>query len=214
MKVIVINAAPRMEAGNTQMILNPLLVGLRHEGAHVDVALLARKTIEPCIGCFTCYAQTPGECIHLDDMLGLNERIRAADMMVLATPIYIDGMTSLAKTFVDRLVTFLDPHISRMTTGSAIPFVGSFRSSSSCFPCAVFPACTMVSPASCGLLGPYDPKISGTGAACAGRGEKGRARTGARWCRIREDLSGSSHGHLYTRGADRNGQCVLGPGVG
>ncbi len=110
MRIIVINAAPRMEAGNTQMILNPFLVGARHEGAKVDVALLARKKIKPCMGCFSCYAQTPGICVHNDDMPGLIERIRTAEMMVLATPIYLDGMTSLAKTFIDRLVVFLDPH--------------------------------------------------------------------------------------------------------
>ena len=110
MRIIVVNAAPRMEAGNTQMILNPFLVGVRHAGAKVDVALLARKKIKQCMGCFSCYAQTPGVCIHNDDMPGLIERIRTADMMVLATPIYLDGMTSLAKTFIDRLVVFLDPH--------------------------------------------------------------------------------------------------------
>jgi len=113
MRVIAINAAPRMEAGNTQMILNPLLVGLRHEGAQVDVSLLARKKINPCKGCFTCYAKTPGRCVHSDDMPALIERIRAAEMIVLATPVYLDGMTALTKTFVDRLVIFLDPHFVR-----------------------------------------------------------------------------------------------------
>ncbi len=110
MHIIAINAAPRMEAGNTQMILNPFLVGARHVGAKVDVALLARKKINPCMGCFSCYALTPGVCVHNDDMQGLIERIRAADMMILATPIYLDGMTSLAKIFIDRLVVFLEPH--------------------------------------------------------------------------------------------------------
>lgn len=110
MRVIVINAAPRMEAGNTQMVLTPFLVGLRREGAKVDIALLAHKKIKSCKGCFTCYAATPGQCVHADDMPALIERVRVADMMVLATPIYLDGMTSLAKIFIDRLVTFLDPH--------------------------------------------------------------------------------------------------------
>lgn len=32
--------------------------------------------------------------------------------MVLATPLYIDGMTALAKTFIDRLVAFMDPHFT------------------------------------------------------------------------------------------------------
>jgi hypothetical protein len=110
MKIIVINAAPRMETGNTQMILTPFLVGARHEGAVVDVALLARKNIRRCIGCFTCYAKTPGVCVHSDDMQGLIDRVRASDMMILATPVYLDGMTSWAKSFIDRLVVFLDPH--------------------------------------------------------------------------------------------------------
>jgi putative NADPH-quinone reductase len=110
MKIIVINAAPRMESGNTQVMLNPFLVGMRSQGAEVDIALLARKKIKPCIGCFTCYAKTPGVCIHADDMPALVERVRRADLMVLATPVYLDGMTSLAKIFMDRLVVFLDPH--------------------------------------------------------------------------------------------------------
>jgi hypothetical protein len=110
MKVIVINAAPRMEAGNTQMILKPFVEGLRSETAHVEVTLLARKKIKRCLGCFTCYAKTPGRCVHVDDMRELTERIRVADLLLLATPVYIDGMTALAKTFLDRLVVFLDPH--------------------------------------------------------------------------------------------------------
>jgi len=126
MKAIVINAAPRMEAGNTQMILTPFLVGLRHEGAKIDVALLARKEINRCDGCFTCYAATPGECVHYDDMEALIERIRSADTMVLATPIYLDGMTSLAKIFVDRLVAFLDPHFIADETGVRHPLRWKF----------------------------------------------------------------------------------------
>lgn len=128
MKVIVINAAPRMEKGNTQMILNPFLVGLRHHGAQVDVALLARKKIDSCAGCFTCYAQTPGECVHADDMPALIQRIRQAEMLVLATPVYLDGMTGFAKTFIDRLVTFLDPHFIETEAGLLHPLRWKFPS--------------------------------------------------------------------------------------
>lgn len=112
MKIIVINAAPRMETGNTQVVLNPFLVGMRQEGAEIDIALLGKKDIKRCEGCFTCYVKTPGKCVHADDMPALVDRVRAADVLVLATPVYVDGMTSLAKTFVDRLVVFLDPHFT------------------------------------------------------------------------------------------------------
>lgn len=102
-----------MEKGNTQIVLNPFLVGLRHAGAETDVVMLARQKIEPCIGCFTCYAETPGECIHNDNMPSLMKRISAADLMVLAVPVYLDGMASPAKIMFDRCVTFLDPHFER-----------------------------------------------------------------------------------------------------
>jgi putative NADPH-quinone reductase len=117
-----------MEAGNTQMILTPFLVGCRGKGAEVDIALLGRKNINTCIGCFNCYAETPGTCLHYDDMPKLIERIRRADMMILATPIYLDGMTGLAKTFVDRLVPFLDPHFTIEDGGVVHPLRWNFPS--------------------------------------------------------------------------------------
>jgi len=115
-----------MEAGNTQMVLTPFLVGIRHEGAKVDITVLGSKNINRCQGCFTCYAVTPGQCVHDDDMPALIERIRAAQMLVLATPVYLDGMTSLAKTFIDRLVTFLDPHLVEDEKGLIHPLRWNF----------------------------------------------------------------------------------------
>ena len=110
MKILVINASPRMETGNTQVILTPFMVGLKEAGASVDLIALAKKNIQECIGCFSCYAKTPGRCVHDDAMVKIVDRVQAADMLVLATPVYIDGMPSVAKKFIDRMVTFLDPH--------------------------------------------------------------------------------------------------------
>ena len=102
-----------MEAGNTHLILEPFIAGMENAGANVEVALLGKMKINRCIGCFTCYARTPGKCVHNDDVPLLIEQISAADMIVLATPVYLDGMTSLAKSFIDRLVVFLDPHFEQ-----------------------------------------------------------------------------------------------------
>jgi multimeric flavodoxin WrbA len=126
MKVIVINAAPRMETGNTQVVLNPFLVGLRQEGTQLDIVLLGKKNIKRCAGCFTCYVKTPGKCVHEDDMPALVERVRNADVLLLATPIYLDSMTSLAKTFIDRLVVFLDPHFTTDDQGFVHPLRWKF----------------------------------------------------------------------------------------
>lgn len=126
MKIIVINGAPRMESGNTQTVLTPFMVGLKDGGADLDVVTLGRLDIRHCQGCFYCYAQTPGRCAQADDMEELAEGISAADMMVLATPVYLDGMTALSKIFLDRLVVFLDPHFIQDETGLIHPLRRKF----------------------------------------------------------------------------------------
>jgi NAD(P)H-dependent FMN reductase len=111
MKLFVVNASPRMEFGQTHEVLSTFVDGLQSAGGEVDWAVLNRAHIERCVGCFTCYARTPGVCVHRDDMSALVERMRVCDAFVLGTPVYIDGMTTLAKTFMDRLVTAMDPHL-------------------------------------------------------------------------------------------------------
>ncbi len=112
MNVLVINGSPRMEAGNTQAILTPFMIGMREAGAKIEIIKLASKKIQSCKGCFTCYSRTPGICVLDDEMLSVEEKLKGSDLCVIATPLYLDGMTGLCKNFVDRLVTFLDPHFS------------------------------------------------------------------------------------------------------
>jgi putative NADPH-quinone reductase len=126
MKVIVIQAAPRMEAGNTHLILDPFVTGMKNASADVDVILLGKMKIKRCIGCFTCYARTPGKCVHDDDVHALIEQISEADLFVLATPVYLDGMTGLAKSFIDRLVVFMDPHFEADDQGLYHPLRKKF----------------------------------------------------------------------------------------
>ena len=126
MKMIVVSAAPRMEKGNTQALLTPFLVGAKQRGAVVDFVTLRKKNIKQCIGCFNCYAVTPGQCVHHDDMAELTDRVRNADTMVLASPVYLDGLTSFAKTFLDRMVVFLDPHFAEDSMGFIHPLRWNF----------------------------------------------------------------------------------------
>ncbi len=126
MKIVVIQGAPRMEKGNTHLVLGPFLQGCSSAGAEVEMILLAKKVIKPCVGCFTCYAKTPGVCVHKDDMPVVSETVRGADLLVFATPVYLDSMTALAKTFVDRLVVFLDPRFDSDEQGVIHPMRSRF----------------------------------------------------------------------------------------
>jgi hypothetical protein len=128
MKVVALNVAPRMESGNTQSILNPFIIGLKQAGAAVDLIMAEKKDVRQCIGCFSCYATTPGICVHDDEMPGIINRISDADIFVLASPIYLDGITSLGKKLIDRMVVFLDPHFSTDEEGVLHPLRKKFPS--------------------------------------------------------------------------------------
>jgi multimeric flavodoxin WrbA len=52
----------------TEMMLNYLIEGMRDAGAEFEIVNLREKKVKNCIGCFTCWSKTPGECIHKDDM--------------------------------------------------------------------------------------------------------------------------------------------------
>jgi Multimeric flavodoxin WrbA len=103
MKVVAINSSPRKDKGNTAMILNPFLEGIKEKGAEVEVYYTNDIEIKPCRGDCSCMGTT-GKCFQEDDMDWLLPRIKEADILVLASPLYCDGVTGPMKMFMDRLV--------------------------------------------------------------------------------------------------------------
>ena len=101
MKVLAINSSPRMDKGNTALILNPFLEGMKEAGAEVELFYTSKLKIHPCTGEFNCWIKTPGECLHNDDMKMLYPKIAEADVMVFAIPVYVDGVTGPMKNLID-----------------------------------------------------------------------------------------------------------------
>lgn len=111
MKVLAINGSPHGARGNTEQILQPFLEGAREAGAETEVIYLKDKTIKHCLGCFTCWTKTPGICVHKDDMADILKKMREADVMVYATPLYVFTMSGLMKDFMDRIIPLAQPYI-------------------------------------------------------------------------------------------------------
>lgn len=111
MKVLAINSSPKMDKGNTALILNPFLEGMREAGADVDILYTKKLKINPCQGCFNCWFKTPGHCFQKDDMEMVREKYRDADIVVYATPLYVDGMAGPLKNLLDRLIPGAQPFI-------------------------------------------------------------------------------------------------------
>ena len=109
MKVLAINSSPNMDKGNTALILNPFLNGMRDEGADIDIFYTKKLKINPCQGEFDCWFKTPGQCFQKDDMQILIPKLGETDILVLATPLYSGGMSGSMKTVLDRMIPLALP---------------------------------------------------------------------------------------------------------
>jgi multimeric flavodoxin WrbA len=117
MKITAFNGSPRAERGNTHVIVQELLRGAEEAGAEVENVFLVQKKILPCLGCYTCWTKTPGACVQRDDMGGLLSKYISSDVIVFATPLYVDNVSGIMKMFMDRLIPIADPHIEKDEMG-------------------------------------------------------------------------------------------------
>ncbi len=113
MKLLAIQGSPRPKNSNTEILLQEFLRGARSQGAETETIYLKEKEIHSCVGCYTCWAKTPGVCVFKDDMPDLLEKVKACDILVYATPLYNYNMTALLKAFQERLLPLLDPHLTK-----------------------------------------------------------------------------------------------------
>jgi multimeric flavodoxin WrbA len=108
-KVLALNSSPKMEKGGTALILGPFLNGMEEAGAEVELIYVHKLKIEPCLGDFGCWFKTPGRCVQQDDMAWLLSKLEAADLLVFATPVFVDGMTSTMKRLIERSLPLVEP---------------------------------------------------------------------------------------------------------
>jgi multimeric flavodoxin WrbA len=109
MNVIAINGSPRMEKGHTALLLTPFIQGMTDAGAEVELFYTRRLKLDPCTcGEMYCWYTKPGECCIKDDMQLLYPQLREADILVLATPVYIP-LPGEMQNFINRLCPLIVP---------------------------------------------------------------------------------------------------------
>ncbi len=109
MKVLAINGSPHMDKGNTALILNPFLEGIRSAGGDVELFYTQELEVKPCNGDMGCWLKHPGECAIKDDMQQLYPRFREADVIVYASPVYDSGISAPLKNVIDRMLPLGQP---------------------------------------------------------------------------------------------------------
>jgi len=116
-RITVFNGSPRGEKSNTHRIAAEFIKGAQEASAEVENIFLVDKNIGHCKGCFGCWIQTPGTCVITDDMQELTKKFMDSDIVVMATPVYVDGVSGILKTFMDRMIPIVDPHFTKDEKG-------------------------------------------------------------------------------------------------
>ncbi len=109
MNVVALNSSPHINKGGTGFMLNLVIQGMKEAGADCSLFYTHKLDINPCLGCFSCWTKTPGKCIQKDDMGKILKALKTAHILVLATPVYVDGMNSSMKACLDRLIPLIEP---------------------------------------------------------------------------------------------------------
>ena len=97
--VLVISTSPRKN-GNSERLADEFVRGAREAGNRVEKVSLFDQTIGFCKGCLAC--QKLKRCVIHDDADSIAQKMRTAQVIVFATPVYYYAMCGQMKTMLDR----------------------------------------------------------------------------------------------------------------
>lgn len=98
-KVLIIGTSPRIH-GNSNILAQAFADGAREAGNDVEFIPLAGKKIGFCVGCWGC--TKTHRCVFHDDADMIVQKMKDADVVVFATPIYYYEMSGQMKVLLDR----------------------------------------------------------------------------------------------------------------
>jgi len=99
-KVLVLSASPR-KGGNSDLLCDQFMFGAKETGNEAEKIFLRDKQINYCLACDTC-KENGSNCAQKDDMAEVLDKMIAADVIVMATPVYFYTMNAQMKTLIDR----------------------------------------------------------------------------------------------------------------
>jgi len=99
-KVLILSASPR-KGGNSDLLCDQFVRGAKDAGNQVEKIFLRDKKINHCVACGACQGNG-GTCVQKDDMAEVLNKMMAADVIVMATPVYFYSMNGQMKTLIDR----------------------------------------------------------------------------------------------------------------
>lgn len=86
--------------GNTEALSKQTLAAAAEAGMETELVRLAGLEVAPCDGCQACYEGSG--CIIEDDLQPLYDKMKAAQGIILASPVYFGSATARIKAVMER----------------------------------------------------------------------------------------------------------------
>jgi len=102
-KVIALLGSP-LSDGNTARLLDEAIRGAEEAGCDVERIVAAHLDIAPCMEIFYCRENET--CEIRDEMIGIYDKFREMDGLIIATPVMTMGIPGRLKSFMDRFQVF------------------------------------------------------------------------------------------------------------
>ena len=100
MSRMVVLVGSMRKGGNTDLLAQAFADGA---GKHntVDMVSVADYKVNPCIGCNSCFTREGNQCFQKDDMMKIYQKLKVADIIVIASPVYFYGISAELKAIVE-----------------------------------------------------------------------------------------------------------------
>jgi len=125
MKVVAFNGSPHKE-GNTWQALKMVTAELEAAGIETEIVTVGDKAIRGCTACGMCARNKDEKCVLPGDEVNEGiQKIKAADGVLLGSPVHYAAMTGAMKSFLDRVfyVAGMNGGLFRHKVGASVAAV-------------------------------------------------------------------------------------------
>lgn len=119
---VAFDGSPRV-GGNTSILLRMVLSELEEAGARTETIRLVELGLRGCTACERCASRRDRSCVLADDGLnGCIERMVAADVVLIGSPVYTGDVSSMVRAFIERacMVSRANDNLFRRKIGAAV----------------------------------------------------------------------------------------------
>ena len=120
MKVIAINGSARKD-GNTDILIEKVFEQLNSKGIETEMVQMAGQNFEPCKACWGCGGNA--NCVFQNDIFQETfEKLKAADGVILGSPVYSANISSNMQAFLERAAVIADmnPGLFKHKVGASV----------------------------------------------------------------------------------------------